>query len=279
MIKNLIKIGIDFNPTSKTVIAGNSRFALTKTYQLVINPLKDFSLSICRTAENPASKPNMKKQFLLILSIAVSTVSFSQSKISLGGKVGLSSAGMRGDAVNNLNNLLDFADGMVTTRNVTGFFAGTYVNIPVDDVISIEPGLYYSQKGYEMKGQLNLKGMDFLGANAKAQLQSQYVDMPVLLKANLGGLQLFAGPQFSYLAHADLKTTAGILGLNLLNSKLDATNQLNRWDAAVTGGIGYQFNNGINITASYDYGLSKTDANKNLNAYNNAIKIGLGINF
>jgi hypothetical protein len=130
-----------------------------------------------------------------------------------------------------------------------------------------------------MKGQLNLKGMDFLGANAKAQLQSQYVDMPVLLKANLGGLQLFAGPQFSYLAHADLKTTAGILGLNLLNSKLDATNQLNRWDAAVTGGIGYQFNNGINITASYDYGLSKTDANKNLNAYNNAIKIGLGINF
>ena len=193
--------------------------------------------------------------------------------------MGISSAGIRGDAVNNLNNLLDFADGMVTTRNVTGFFAGTYATIPVGDIISIEPALYFSQKGYEMKGNLNLKNMDFLDANAKAQLQSQYIDMPVLLKANLGGLQLFAGPQFSYLAHADLRMTAGVLGINLLNSKIDATSQFNRWDAAVTGGIGYQFSNGINLMASYDYGLSKMDVNKNINAYNNAVKIGLGINF
>jgi len=53
------------------------------------------------------------------------------------------------------------------------------------------------------------------------------------------------------------------LGINLLNNKIDATNQFNRWDAALTGGIGYQFSNGINLTASYDYGLSKLDANKN----------------
>ena len=221
----------------------------------------------------------MKKQILLILSIVISTLSFSQSNISFGGRVGLSSAGMRGNAVNNLNNLLDFGNGMITTRNVTGFFGGVYTTIPLDNTISIEPALYYSQKGYELKGELNLKGMDFLGANAKAQLLSQYVDIPILLKANLGGLQIFAGPQFSYLAHADLKTTAGVLGFNLLNSKIDATQQFNRWDAAVTGGIGYQFSNGINLMASYDYGLSKLDANKNINAYNSAVKIGLGISF
>ena len=238
-----------------------------------------FLFSLYRAAENPASNHNMKKQFLLLLSVLISTLSFSQSNISFGGRVGLSSAGIRGDAVNNLNNLLDYADGMVTTGNVTGFFAGTYATIPLTDVISMEPALYYSQKGYELKGQLNLKGMEFLGANAKAQLQSQYIDMPVMLKANIGGLQLFAGPQFSYLAHADLRTTAGILGINLLNSKINATRQFNRWDAAVTGGIGYQFSNGINLMASYDYGLSKMDANKNINAYTNAVKIGLGINF
>ena len=253
--------------------------SLTKTYQLLINPLMHFFFSLCRTAENPASNHNMKKQVLLILSLIISTLSFSQSNISFGGRVGLSSAGIRGDAVNNLNNLLDFADGMITTGNVTGFFAGTYASIPVGGIMSVEPALYYSQKGYELKGKLNLKGMDFLGANAKAQLQSQYIDIPVLLKANIGGLQLFAGPQFSYLAHADLRTTAGVLGLNLLNSKIDATGQFNRWDAAVTGGIGYWFSNGINLMASYDYGLSKLDANKNIGAYNNAVKIGLGISF
>jgi hypothetical protein len=260
-------------------IAKFSDPALTKTYQLPINPLRHFLFSLCRTAENPASNYNMKKQVLLILSIVISTLSFSQSNISFGGRVGLSSSGMRGNAVNNLNNLLDFGNGMIKTGNVTGFFAGTYATIPLDNVISLEPALYYSQKGYELKGELNLKGMDFLGANAKAQLLSQYIDLPVLLKANLGGLQIFAGPQFSYLAHADLKTTAGALGFNLLNSKIDATDQFNRWDAALIGGIGYKFSNGVNLMASYDYGLSKIDANSNVNAYNNSVKIGLGINF
>ncbi|MEO6456309.1 MAG: porin family protein [Ginsengibacter sp.] len=219
----------------------------------------------------------MKKQLLLIISIVISSLSFAQSNISFGARVGISSAGMRGDAVNNLNNLLTSTDGMVSTKNLTGYFAGIYAAIPVSNEVSIEPALYYSQKGYELKGALNIKGMDFLGANAKAQLQSQYMDLPVLLKVNMGGLQVFAGPQFSYLMHADLRTSAGILGINLLNSKMDATNQFNRWDAAVTGGIGYQFSNGINLMASYDYGLSKMDANRNVSSYNNVIKVGLGI--
>jgi len=99
------------------------------------------------------------------------------------------------------------------------------------------------------------------------------------LKGNFGGFQIFAGPQISYLASANLKTTAGVLGINLLNKTMDATSQFNRWDAGVTGGIGYQFSNGLNISASYDYGLSKVDASRRVNAYNNAIKLGIGINF
>lgn len=219
----------------------------------------------------------MKKQILLLIFIVTSTITFAQVSPSFGVRAGLTSSGMRGDAVTSLNNLLNFSNGMITTGNRTGFFAGTYVNIPVSNGISLEPALYYSQKGYELKGALNLKGMDFLSANAKAQLQSQYIDIPVLLKANVGGLQLFAGPQFSYLTKANLRTTAGVLGINLLNSTMDATSQFNRWDAGLTGGIGYQFANGLNIMASYDYGLSKADANQNLKAYNNSIKIGIGV--
>ena len=104
--------------------------------------------------------------------------------------------------------------------------------------------------------------------------------MPLLLKADLGGgLQLFAGPQFSYLMKANLRTTAGVLGINLLNNTLDVTEQFNRLDMGVTGGIGYKFANGVNISAAYDHGLSKVDANKNISSYNNAIKIGIGITF
>ena len=221
----------------------------------------------------------MKNKILLFFSLVISASSFAQTKTSLGVRAGILSSGFRGNTVNSLNNLLDFSNGGITTADHTGFFGGIYASVPVGSVISIEPGLYYSQKGYDINGALSLKGLDFLGANAKAKLQMQYIDIPVLLKANLGGLQIFAGPQFSYLSKADLHTTAGALGINVLNSSMDATNQFNRWDAGLTGGIGYQFSNGINLMASYDYGLSKIDANRNTSTYNRAIKLGLGISF
>ena len=219
----------------------------------------------------------MKNAILLILSVLVSTFSFAQKIPSFGVRAGVSSTGMRGNAVDNFKNLLDFSKGGITIKDYTGFFAGGFVNIPINENFSIETALYYSQKGYELDGALSIKGLDFLGASAKAVLQSQYIDVPVLLKANFNGFQIFAGPQISYLAQANMKTTAGVLGINLLNKTMDATSQFNRWDAGITGGIGYQFTNGINIMASYDYGLTKVDANNNVNAYNRGVKLGVGI--
>ncbi len=204
----------------------------------------------------------------------------AQTAPSFGVKAGVISSGMRGDAVDNLKNLIDFTDGKVTTSNRTAVFLGGYANIPLSGGISVEPGIYYSQKGYQMKGELGIKGLDFLGANATAVLKADYIDLPVLLKANVGnGLQIFAGPQFSYLSSAKLATRASVLGINLLNKTFDATNQFNRWDMGVTAGVGYQFTNGMNISASYDYGLSKVDANQNVNSYNNSFKVGIGISF
>ncbi len=220
----------------------------------------------------------MKRQLLLFIFIASSVITFAQSP-SFGIRAGLSSAGMRGEASNNLKDLLDFSNGMITTGNHTGFFGGANVSIPVSNLISFEPALYYAQKGYELTGALNIKGLDFLGANAKARLNTHYIDMPVVVKANIKGFQVFAGPQISYLVSANLRTTAGVLGFNLLNRKMDATEQFNRWDAALTGGVGYKLANGISITASYDHGLSKTDKNQNLEAYNRSFKLGLGFNF
>lgn len=221
----------------------------------------------------------MKKQFLLLSTIIISTLAMAQTKPSFGIRGGVTSAGMQGDAVDNLNNLLDYTNGRVTTNKRTGFFSGAYASIPLGNLFTVEPGVYYAQKGYEVRGALSVKGAEFLSANANAQLTSHYIDVPLVLKANMNGLQIFAGPQVSYLAKADLRTTAGVLGFNLLNKKMDATEQFNQWDAAITGGLGYQFKNGMNITAAYDHGLSKADANKNFDSYNRTIKIGIGYSF
>jgi len=221
----------------------------------------------------------MKKQFLLIASLVASAAVFAQSQPSFGIRAGIISSSMKGDAVNSLQSLMDYTNGAITTSNHTGFFAGANASIPVSDLVSFEPGLYYSQKGYDMRGELNLKGVEFLGAGAQAKLTSHYVDVPLLVKLNFNGLQLFAGPQVSYLTKADLRTTAGALGFNILDKTMDATDQFSRWDAAVTGGIGYQFANGFNVSASYDHGLSKIDANHSFDSYNRAFKVGLGYKF
>lgn len=214
-----------------------------------------------------------------MISLTVSSYSFAQTSPSFGIKAGVTSAGIRGDAIGSLEQLLGFTNGMVYKSNHTGFFVGVNTAIPLGENFSVEPGLYFSQKGEEIRGQLNGKVGDVMGVSAKAVLQSNYIDLPVLLKANVGGLQIFAGPQVSYLANADLKTSAGVLGINLLNKKIDASSLLNKWDAAVTGGIGYQFINGINLSAGYDYGLLKADANRNAAAFNHTIKVGIGMNF
>ncbi len=101
--------------------------------------------------------------------------------------------------------------------------------------------------------------------------------MPVLAKASFSGLQVFAGPQISYLADAKLRTTAGALGFNILDETIDAKSQFNQWDVALTGGVGYQFANGFNIRATYDHGLMKVDNGQNLDTYNRAFKLGIGI--
>jgi len=220
----------------------------------------------------------MKKKFLLLSTAFLSVAAMAQGP-SFGVKAGVTSSSMKGDAVNSLQNIIDFSNGMISTGNHTGLFAGVNTNIPLGGIFSVEPGVYYAQKGYSLNGDLALKGAEFIGANAKAQLTSHYIDLPVVLKANLSGFQVFVGPQVSYLAKADFKTTAGVLGFNILNRKLDATDQLNRWDAGFTGGVGYEFANGLSLSAAYDHGLLKADANKNLDSYNRSFKVGVGLRF
>ncbi|RYY66036.1 MAG: PorT family protein [Chitinophagaceae bacterium] len=220
----------------------------------------------------------MKKQILLLAITFSAAGAFAQAPV-IGVEAGLSSSGIRGDAASNLNDILDFADGMVKTRNRTGFYAGVNASIPLGAGVSVQPGLHYAQKGYEMVGDFAVKGMEFLGANAKASLQNDYIDIPVLIKADLGGFQLFGGPQFSYLASSKLKTNASVLGVNVFNKTMDTKDQFNSWDMGLTGGVGYKFKNGFNVSAAYNYGLSKVDANKNVAGYNNGFKVGVGIQF
>lgn len=221
----------------------------------------------------------MKNIFLLTTSLCLSSIVFAQSNVDFGIKAGLTSANMRGDAVKSLGSLVKQTNGIINSGSRTGFYAGGFVDIPLGTDLSIESGLYYTQKGYELKGNLDIKGIGFLGANASTQLQADYVDIPLLVKLKAGSFQAFVGPEVSYLTKATLHTTAGVLGIKLLNNDREVGSNFNKWDMGVTAGIGYAVTKNLAVQAAYDYGLARVDANRSASSYNQTIKLGIAIGF
>lgn len=222
----------------------------------------------------------MKNKLLFTAALSLFVTAGVSAQVKKGIRAGVAVTNWTGDAAGTMNDVIDVTNGILQTANKTGFYAGGYVQIPLGEMVLVEPGVYYAQKGYTLNGDLSIDKLNFLGADARARVNAHYIDIPLLLKVQpVKGLQLFAGPQLSYLAKSDLQLQAGILGINLLNKTLDMTDEYNRVDLGVSGGIGYQFENGFNIMASYDRGLSKLDKNERFKAYNQAVKIGIGFSF
>ncbi len=202
------------------------------------------------------------------------------AQVSYGLRSGINFSKWQGEDLQVIEDLLDKTDGYLVTRGKTGMHIGGYVNIPITPGLSFEPGLQYSKKGYGIKGDFKINALKFLAINAGAQVQSHYIDIPLILKANVyQGLQVYAGPQVSYLVRSSLNAKLGVLGVSIFNKGIGITDRYHKVDLGLTGGVGYQFGNGINLQAGYDYGLSKLDKNEHYKAYNRVVKISAGYTF
>lgn len=222
----------------------------------------------------------MRKIYTLTAILLTIGVVQLNAQVTYGIGAGLNHSTLKGDAVGSLENLVDLTNGMITSQPRNSFYIGGFVEMPLGERISLQPGVYYSQKGYTLKGNLLADKFDFLGVSAKAQLQSHYIDIPLVIKAEVAkGLQIYAGPQLSYLVKNNLRMDAGILGISLVNTNMDVTDNFNKADIAITGGASYTFDNGFFINGGYDHGLSRLDKNSNLKSYNRNVKVGIGFRF
>ena len=202
------------------------------------------------------------------------------AQVSYGIRSGVNYATWQGDDIQIIQDLVDKTDGYIVTKGRTGMHIGGYVHIPISEVFAFEPGLEYSKKGYSLKGDFQIPVLKYLNINARAQVQSHYIDIPLVLRANVyKGLNVFAGPQVSYLVRSTLNAKLGVFGITLFNRGVGITSRFNKVDMGLTGGIGYQFDNGLNVQAGYDYGLSKLDKNDNYQAYNRVVKVSVGYTF
>jgi Outer membrane protein beta-barrel domain len=218
-------------------------------------------------------------RFIAVTAFLVATAA-ADAQVKYGINAGVNMASWKGDAVNSLNSIVKVTDGYLSTKGRTGFHAGGYVNIPVGSRFSIEPGLQYSQKGYAINGNLDIPALKFIGANAGAQVQSHYIDVPLLVRAEVAkGFSVYAGPQFSYLVKNNLRVDAGVLGISLFRSNLDITDAFKRIDAGIAAGARYRFTNGFLVQAGYDHGLSRVDDNGSFKSFNRVVKVGVGFEF
>ena len=207
--------------------------------------------------------------------------SSSNSGVRFGFRGGLNLSDVQGDAVQTFTDLAGYApEGTITRQMRPGFYAGLYATLPIGPSFAIEPGISYSEKGTVLQGKVPVPALDFLNTKLTGTARLAYVDVPVLAKVFITpGFYVYAGPQASFLVSGKARVEAGALGFSAYKQDFDISNQLRKVDFAAVGGLGYQFENGLGLSAGYDYGLTSLDANNRFDAQNRVIKVGLNYSF
>jgi len=210
-----------------------------------------------------------------------SSTSVGTSGVRFGFRGGLNLADVRGDAVKSFTDLAGYApEGTITKQMRPGFYAGLYATLPLGPGFAIEPGVTYSEKGTVLRGTVPLPALDFLNTQVTGTARLSYIDVPVLAKVYVTpGFYLYAGPQASFLVNGTARVKAGLLGFSAYNDDFDISSQLRKVDFAAVGGLGYQFDNGLGLSAGYDYGLNSLDSGNRFDAQNRVIKVGLNYSF
>ena len=177
----------------------------------------------------------------------------------------------------------------------TSFYVGGTVNIPVSDILSVQPGLSLIGKGgkqeYSESGSIN--GMSY-SVTATAKRSLMYIELPVNLVANFavgeGKIFVGAGPYYSMaISGKDKVTSAGTAGSSSQNQSTEtdvkfgsnSDSDVKRGDFGLNFLAGYQLSNGINIHAGYGLGLSNisNEDSSKFKASNSVISVGLGFSF
>ena len=205
----------------------------------------------------------------------------SSSGVRFGLRAGLNLSDVQGDAVNTFTSLAGYApNGTIIRQMRPGFYAGLYATLPIGPSFAIEPGISYSEKGTVLQGKVPVPALDFLNTKLTGTARLAYIDVPVLAKAFITpGFYVYAGPQASFLVSGKARVEAGALGFSAFKQDFDISNQLRKVDFAAVAGLGYQFENGLGLSAGYDYGLTSLDTNNRFNAQNRVIKAGLNYSF
>lgn len=161
-----------------------------------------------------------------------------------------------------------------TSGSLPGFAVGFFIEAPLSREFAIQPEIDYSLKGSKAVSNFN-------GGSYTFKENLGYISVPVLFKfkpAAVRGLNVFAGPEFSFLTSAkDNGTTT--TGNVMMNTKNDVLNDFKKFDFGIDVGAGYDFVKNIGIDVRYGFGLLNISKNagtntNNGNTYASSVKNG-----
>ena len=212
----------------------------------------------------------MKK--IALLFITLFSFGMAQAQVKLGVKGGINYSNIAG----NLRDEIGY-------DNKVGFLGGVTANIPLigDGFLSVQPELLYSQKGYQYRDdKITMNNATY---SYKGKLNFNYLDLPVLLKVNAGGVFFEAGPQASYLLAIRDKAeieNEGTGNDEKTRTKVEKDN-LAELEIGYVAGVGYQAANGLGIGLRYNGSIShlaKSDPNNDelVNARHSLFQLQLG---
>ena len=175
-------------------------------------------------------------------------------------------------------------NGEVTKDNslkgLSGFYVGALLELPLGDVISLQPEVIYSRQGAAWEQKNNL-------GSFKKDLRLDYLNIPVMAKVNLGPLFLQGGVQFGFLVS---KPEVSRYITNVRVGTLLDKDSYNSFDFGVGAGLGFNLNRRLFVEARYTHSLTNAlDPNNNSlknasisdkNDFKNAVlSLGLGVKF
>lgn len=142
-----------------------------------------------------------------------------------------------------------------------GFHVGVIANFPLAGIVSFEPGLLLSTKGYKYGYEEISDGETW---KYEGKMNLMYVDIPLMAKANIdvGGAEVFGalGPYVGLGLTGKMKSETTIMGEKETNEEdiswgSDEEDDLKRLDYGLMAGVGAEFGP-IQFGVSYAYGLA-----------------------
>lgn len=143
-------------------------------------------------------------------------------------------------------------------QNRAGFHAGLLARVHAGPNIAVQPEVVYSSQGTK-----------YTIGTQEHNLQMNYVNIPVMLQAKVGGgLYAQAGPQVGFLVGVEDK-------VNNVETGFFTSNDFKKTDVAIGFGLGYAGASPIGVDARYNLGLTNINNAGSNNIKNNVLQIGL----